>query len=123
MVIVPGAPSLTIARFGTVSPGTKLTFDATGCVDPSGYTVRKPLALGLVTVTLSTTESAVPSKGIPVGLPVVMSVVPATLSVRVLSGPSVLQVPPQPVEPSRVSITRAGAPGRNRPALPLPLLV
>src|SRR6476620_378890 len=44
----------TSASAGTVSPATKLRLDASGGVDPHGYTVAKPGWSGSVTVTFTT---------------------------------------------------------------------
>ena len=58
MSTAPPLPTPTSTRLGTVWPLTQLRFDAVGRVTPVGYTVRKLLAVVLVTVTLSTTALA-----------------------------------------------------------------
>src|SRR5262249_22813662 len=47
-----------------VCPGTKFRLEASGWVAPAGQTVRKPCAVGLVTVTFRTTAE-VPEAGTP----------------------------------------------------------
>src|ERR1700676_1696410 len=78
----------TMTRLGTVSPATKLRLEATGCVAPDGHTVRKLVAVGLVTVTFNTTadtpEEGTPPLVVPVGL------VPVAWMVRVPPADSVL---------------------------------
>ncbi len=51
----PLVPTLTTTRLGTVWPGTKPRFEARGSAVPAGKRVRKPGALGWVTVTFITT--------------------------------------------------------------------
>ena len=43
---LPSVLTLASARFATVWPGAKLTFDASGTVGVFGYAVRKPAAPG-----------------------------------------------------------------------------
>src|SRR5437868_7170649 len=94
----PLAPSLTITRFAIVCPAVKLRFEAFGNRDPVGHTVRKLDAVGLVTVTFSTT-AATPWAG--------TSPRPATGRLIVLPDPTVVD-PPMPL---RVSSSRAGVSG------------
>ena len=56
----PVASTATSAAAGTVAPATKLRFDASGGVDPHGYTVAKPAWSGSVTVTFTTAPVAPP---------------------------------------------------------------
>ena len=67
----------TSAAAGTVAPATKLRFDASGGVDPHGYTVAKPASSGSVTVTFTTAPVA------PVG---------ATGTATSVTGPEVWRV-------------------------------
>jgi hypothetical protein len=46
--------------FGTVCPGKKFKFDATGRGAPAGHTVRNPAAVGFVAVTFNATAPTPP---------------------------------------------------------------
>src|SRR5689334_11834037 len=63
MVIVPPAPTRTVAALGMVSPLAKLTVELVGCGSPVGYTERNEPAVLSVTVMLATI--AVASAGTP----------------------------------------------------------
>jgi hypothetical protein len=102
----PSDPTATSTRFGTVCPAEKFTFDAFGRLAPSGYTVKIPAAVGLVTVTFTTT-AVTPDAGTPDA--------PATCKATdefAATGPV---TPPVPV---RVSSTRTGLTGVSFDPLP-----
>src|SRR5262245_10424160 len=56
---LPPVPSLTVTRFGIVSPAAKLRLDALGCAAPVGHTVTKLPVVDAVAVTFITTADAV----------------------------------------------------------------
>src|SRR5580765_288997 len=91
----PFAPTLTIARFATVWPGTKLMLEARGSGVPAGHAVTYPAVLGSVTVRLSTTAPT-PLAGTP----------PRPVTVRSSSVPARTAVPEV-----RVSSRREGCSG------------
>src|SRR5712692_7113699 len=99
MLILPSGPTGTITRLGTVWPGPKLRLEARGRATPLGCTVKKLVAVGPVTVRLSTTPTT-PVAGTPPW--------PVTCSETVASGPS-------GPAPARVSSSRAGGSGWYMP--------
>ena len=92
-----------MTRLGTVSPPTKLRFDASGRGTSPGKTVTKLVSVGSVTVTLSTT-AVTPLAG--------TGPLPVTSKRSVDCGPR-LVVPTPPVL-VRVSNRRLGATAWNR---------
>ena len=61
---LPPAPSLTTTRLATVLSGVKFRLAASGRGLPAGKTVRKPAAVGWVTVTFTATADT-PDAGTP----------------------------------------------------------
>ncbi len=107
MLTWPPEPTPTTTRLATVWPAVKFRFEASGAGAPVGKTVRKPGALGFVTVTFMTTAET-PVEGTPMR--------PVTWRFRVFAGPSLAAGDPLPLLVSRM---RAGVSGWNSPAGPL----
>jgi hypothetical protein len=103
IVTLPPAPIFTTTAFANVWPATKLALDANGRGSPVGYTVRKPSAVGSVTVTLRDTAVA-PVAGTPA--------VPVTWTSIDWPGPAFVAGAPSPIRVSRI---RVGVTGMNPP--------
>src|SRR6266702_2345348 len=108
--MLPSAPSFTTTMLGTVLPGGQLRSDDTGRPASLGYTVRLPLAVVPVTVTLRATAFG--------GIGVVVSGTPPwpeTCTVIVWPGPTGPRPRPTGGGPTRVSTIRLGTTAVNRP--------
>ena len=90
-------PTATVTRLARLSFLTKFSVDAAGRASPAGYTAAKPDPLGVTMVRLTTTALAVALKALPVST----------------TRDSPLWNEPPDV---RVSSTRVGVSGMNRPA-------
>src|SRR5262245_58879067 len=104
----PPVPILARTALGTTWPATKLRFEASGCGEPHGNTVRKPPDEGDTAVTFNIAAPA------PIGTPPR----PSTVSCRVDPAgrrPSPCAVPSTVPLPGRVSSNRAGTTLRNEP--------
>src|SRR5450631_581227 len=99
----PPVPTGAMTMFGTVWPGTKFRFEATGSALPSPYTVTNPVPAGWVTVTFNATDET-PEAGTP----------PAPVTCR-CTVPRAGTAPAGAPVPFRVSSNRAGASDPNAP--------
>src|SRR5450631_2392412 len=101
MLIVPPAPTGTIARFATVWPGAKMRVGVAGRVDPVGYSVTYPALVGPTRVVLITTAET-PVAGTP----------PRPVTCRSAMPPGPSEPAPERLRKSRI---RAGSTGLKRP--------
>src|SRR5450631_4316471 len=101
MLILPPAPTGTIARFDRVWPAPKVIVDVGGSGDPVGYSVTNPDEVGAVIVVLTTTAET-PVAGTP----------PSPVTCKPLTSPGPRAPGPGVLPESRI---RAGGRGLKSP--------